>query len=566
MRISWDELAESPKKAEQLFDLIVHAEYGSNRVRTINGSGGDGGRDAWIEDIRRVVEFKSWTKLGASQRAQVVRSLKRAIETDADIVSWLLVAPVHPTPKDLQWFNSLKGRYRSSFEMVFLDVRWLELKLAERPDIARYMLTTPHQEVIDMQRELGQEQAGLLGGVPDLLKRLDVLSSRSDELSPIWGLDFASRGGRNEVFVRLKPGSPPQRIEVHLDVEEDDPAGPAMTEAITTALHYGSGTVIEPGHINRVDNEAITALNLPWEQVAMVLPDQRVTAGFPRAATLRARTGDGTSGRPLHLTLHYATEGIRGMYVHGTDSTGMLRLRLRVDRPDDNAPELGSNVGMLLQYGPNDALHAASVDPEALLRTVTVLDSLDQAPSMVLVLDTEQIDLDAQTREPTGHFAPIVRTLQDFVIVRDALDVVLPLPVRWTRRDERNIAILAGLLRGDEVPMPLSTTVCHQISTAEEARLYMDLLETGYGGRIDFEMVGLTLSIGEASVPVDPLYVAFSRARITNATEVTAKLAAKKKKVPVDIAPAPGSAVLGRRTPFPSPSPSRDGGLATPSN
>ncbi|MCP2097323.1 hypothetical protein LV78_005313 [Actinosynnema pretiosum] len=45
VRIPWDELAESPKKAEQLFDLLMHAEYG-DRVRTINGSGGDGGRDA----------------------------------------------------------------------------------------------------------------------------------------------------------------------------------------------------------------------------------------------------------------------------------------------------------------------------------------------------------------------------------------------------------------------------------------------------------------------------------------------------------------------------------------
>lgn len=63
VRISWDELAESPKKAEQLFDLIVHAEY-PNRVRTINGSGGDGGLDAKVEDIRRALEFKSWTKLG----------------------------------------------------------------------------------------------------------------------------------------------------------------------------------------------------------------------------------------------------------------------------------------------------------------------------------------------------------------------------------------------------------------------------------------------------------------------------------------------------------------------
>ncbi|MEV7099792.1 hypothetical protein AB0M80_43970 [Amycolatopsis sp. NPDC051045] len=558
MRISWDELAESPKKAEQLFDLIVHSEYG-DRVRTINGSGGDGGRDAWIGDIRRTIEFKSWTKLGKTQRAQVVHSLKRAL--GSDIASWVLVAPVHPTPGDLQWFNSLKGRYRSSFEMVFRDVRWLELKLAERPDIARYMLTTSHQEVIDMQRELGQEQAGLLGGVPDLLKRLEVLRSRSDELSPVWGLDFASRGGQNSVFVHLKPGSLPQHVEVHLDVENDDPVGPAVTEAIAAALHYGSGTVIEPGYINRVDNEAIAALNLPWGQVAMVLPDQRVTAGFPRAAMLRARAGDSAPGRPLHLILHYATQGSLGMYVHGTDSTGMVRLRLRIDRP---VAEQGSNIGVLLEYGPSDAQHAALVDPEALLRTVTILDSLDKAPSMLLALDTEQIELDAQTREPAGHFAPLVRTLQDFVFVRDALDVVLPLPARWLRRDERNIAILAGLLRGDEVSMPLSTTVCHQISTIEEARIYMELLETGHGARIDFQMVGLTLPVGGVPVPVDPLYVAFSRAQITNAAEVAEALTSEKGVVPVDIGPAPGSAVLGRRTPFSGPDP--DDGPETISN
>jgi hypothetical protein len=65
------------------------------------------------------------------------------------------------------------------------------------------------------------------------------------------------------------------------------------------------------------------------------------------------------------------------MHVHGTDSTGMLRLRLRVDRPED---EQGSNVGMLLQYGPENAQHAALVDPEALLRTVETLDALDRTP------------------------------------------------------------------------------------------------------------------------------------------------------------------------------------------
>lgn len=551
MRIPWNELADEPKRAEHLFDLIVHAVYG-DRARTINGAGGDGGMDAWVEDIGRAMEFKSWTQLGKSQRAQVVRSLKKCLENDK-ITSWVLVAPVHPTPGDLQWFNSLKGRYRASFEMLFLDVRWLETQLIANPGILRF-LRDHHQETVDALRELNQEKAALLGGAPDLLARVSTLRGRADELSPVWALDFTSRNGQDTVVIRPKPNIPPQRIQVEFTVAEDDPAGAELTRAVTAALHYGAGAVIEPGFITHVDNEAIAALNLPWDQVGMVLPDQRITVGFPRAATLRPRSADGSDGRPLHLTLKYATVGTRGMYVHGTDSTGMLRLRLRVDRPEG---EQGSNVGMLLQYGAENAEHAAVVDPEALLRTVEILDALDRTPGMVLMVagSTERIELDAQSRQTTGHFAPIAVALRDFVLVRETLDVALPLPVTWSDRDMRNVGILAGLLRDQEVSMPLRTMVCHQISTAEEARTYLDYIKTGHGARIDFELVGWALPVGEVQIPVDPLFVAFSRARITNAADVTAALAAGDQIVPVDVAPAAGSTVLGRRTPFPGSDP-----------
>lgn len=78
--IPWDELAESPRKAEQLFDLIVHAEYG-DRVRTINGAGGDGGMDAWVEDIGRALEFKSWTQWASPSELKSSAPSKNASAT-----------------------------------------------------------------------------------------------------------------------------------------------------------------------------------------------------------------------------------------------------------------------------------------------------------------------------------------------------------------------------------------------------------------------------------------------------------------------------------------------------
>jgi hypothetical protein len=101
--------------------------------------------------------------------------------------------------------------------------------------------------------------------------------------------------------------------------------------------------------------------------------------------------------------------------------------------------------------------------------------------------------------------------------------------------------------------MPLEAMVCHQISTAEEARTYREFVETGHGARLEFQMLGLTLPIAGVRIPVDPLYVALARARITNIDEVTAALASGEQLVPVDLGPAPGSTVLGRMTPFPAP-------------
>jgi len=66
------------------------------------------------------------------------------------------------------------------------------------------------------------------------------------------------------------------------------------------------------------------------------------------------------------------------MHVHGTNPTRMLRLRLLVDRP---VGDHGSNVSMLLQYWPNNAEHATLADPEALPRTVEILEALDHTPS-----------------------------------------------------------------------------------------------------------------------------------------------------------------------------------------
>lgn len=82
MEVAWDELADSPTKFERLCDALAHRWYPDGRVRVFNGAGGDGGRDAWVEDERTALEFKSFTTLGSAQRRQIERSLARAAELE----------------------------------------------------------------------------------------------------------------------------------------------------------------------------------------------------------------------------------------------------------------------------------------------------------------------------------------------------------------------------------------------------------------------------------------------------------------------------------------------------
>jgi len=87
--------------------------------------------------------------------------------------------------------------------------------------------------------------------------------------------------------------------------------------------------------------------------------------------------------------------------------------------------------------------------------------------------------------------------------------------------------------------LSLNTMVCHQIRTAEEAQGYLDLIDTGDDAWLDIGILGWSASVGEARIPVTPLFVAFTKLQITNTTEVIAALAAGDQLVPADLAPHP---------------------------
>lgn len=546
MEVPWGELAQSPAKFERLCGALAHRLY-PGRVITINGAGGDGGRDAWIEEERTVLEFKSFTTLGDSQRKQIKRSLARAAEHQP--LRWILIAPIDPTPSGWAWFEQLRTRY--PFELVFRELAWLNEQMAAHPDIARYIAASAQEYVLDLLRELNAEQAALAGGVRDLADRAATLKKRADEASVFWALDFAVRGDHTVVTVRPKPGAPPDIVRVELAIPQDDPEAMAVTRTVEQALLYGGPVVVAPQYIARIDSDSLRALNLPEGQVGMVIPVNRMRDGLPLAAILRVRSVDRQPRSPaLHITFDAGAIGERGGTLLGRDSTGLVRVRLLVDHPgpDDQFAPVRS---LALEYGDRDP-HTVplSTDPESLLRTVDALAAMDSAHRLELTITGQTIITEGrELRIDTGHFAGLADLLRDLVYVRDSLGIPLLVPGNWSGTDQVVIRRAARLLRGYEVPLPIDTL--SQVVSPEEAQALLDVLLPN-GALLDTELVDYTLTFSDNTLPIVPLFARMSRVALDNSAVIMAALDRGDEEIPIELVAWPGSNAVCRMTSFAS--------------
>lgn len=125
-------------------------------VQRIDGAGGDGGRDLLMHTDEGLViyQLKSFAgRMDRTQRRQVERSLERASRHDP--VEWRLVVPIEPTPKELEWFQSLVEQYQ--FRCVWFGKTWLDSEMAQKPEIARYYLRGGESEIVELLRSVVPE-------------------------------------------------------------------------------------------------------------------------------------------------------------------------------------------------------------------------------------------------------------------------------------------------------------------------------------------------------------------------------------------------------------------------
>ena len=338
MSVDWNKM--EPQKYEDMISVLLSRLYPD--AQRIDGRGGDGGRDVQIVDgqdgsLAYAFELKSFTdRMIPVRRRQVKDSLKRAASLEP--ARWVLVVPIDPTPAEDDWFRRLGKDY--SFPIEWYGKTWLDEKMSAFPDIRRYFLDGAEHEVVRLLRVLREEQA-IVTDVPDAIGRLRTLHERLNEIDPHYryelstGKDAADgrptdvvlavgfRDMRVDVYPKYSGATKDRPITVNVKILVD------TDDEVMHAFDYGLGATIPPHKVDSVTVDAPFGLGGDFTETELVLIPIN-SLGEPVTLALDIMDGDTIlASWPVHLTER--TRGLRGSSLTGTDSTGWLQTRIKVD-------------------------------------------------------------------------------------------------------------------------------------------------------------------------------------------------------------------------------------------
>lgn len=364
--VPWERL--DPTTYENMVSVLISNLYPTSQ--RIDGSGGDGGRDVQVRspdrlDLFELKYFADRLGSGRGRRRQVERSLERAAEHDPD--SWSLVVPIDPTPSELDWFDGLREQY--TFSLMWHGRTWLDAKMADYPQLARYFVEGAADEVIELVERLRDEQAALTGGAPDAIERMEAVRQQLNDGDPHYRyelslgsaaarastapgavMSWASQDARVDVFERYRGAAEdrPITFRVNVPVVQD---GVDLTEQIREHVDFGRLLLHGPLEVSDVEIDAPVGLGGLFAQGRMTIGNTNAELTVP--VNFQAAITDPTGTLVASLTLHMETRtrGRRGAVLEGHDTsrclratvrldveTGMVNFSLRLDLPDEFLP------------------------------------------------------------------------------------------------------------------------------------------------------------------------------------------------------------------------------------
>ena len=448
MSIPWEYLGR--QKFEDMVSVLLSRLHPDSQ--RIDGKGGDGGRDVQIvhsgdSSVIDAFELKSFTgRMGDVQRQQVKRSLNRVAGLRP--LLWTLVVPIDPTPGELEWFCQLGKDY--SFPLQWRGKTWLDGKMAAHPDIRRYFLEDTNAEVVQLLLELNQEQA-IVTDANVVMNRLRVLHERLNEIDPYYKYQLATVTGTannwpSDVVFSVRKGD--ARVDAYAKYRGAVKDRPISIRAMVTVgpedltilepLDYGLETTIPHRMISSVTVDLPSRLGGSFSGGEFNIFPVGTELDDPITLSLRVMAEDMlVASYPVQLKEH--NSGPKGSVFTGTDSTGWLIMRLKVD-------VVNEGVEAEFQVNPRSAM------PNDLVPLFQWLGAF-QPGRRLNIRWPEGLEVNSEIGRPFWATGSPVELVEALAYLQERTGVYWEMPLSLGEEDAQEIVAVAALMRGETIDL-----------------------------------------------------------------------------------------------------------------
>jgi len=327
------------------------------------------------------------TSLGDSQKAQIRSSLKAACDTHNDstnpflIQTWFLTLPLDPSRPEIEWLAKAAARLNVPFKVEWKSLPFLEGLVTEYPEVIDYYLRDGQDRLRGMiadLRDLACLPVAVTGAAlepNDLTGRLVSLLHALNRHDPHYRYEFEVTAEPPILFQRpylvasVIDGEPGEYVTFHIYVRyasapEDRPipitftvSGTDLTpegvDAVEAMLRYGTPVDLPAAAIKNLNIDMPAGLGVANATGDIKIGPTRSDSDKPSRVVWAIVPPDGLQPiAQLIFEMEAPTRGqMGGLFVRGTDTTGVVAVSITIDPPGDEHPVINLSVTLIDPQG-----------------------------------------------------------------------------------------------------------------------------------------------------------------------------------------------------------------------
>jgi hypothetical protein len=435
--IDWAKVGPGERFEKIISTLLSTLHPDSERI---DGAGGDGGRDHQFRTNERLDLWQSKSFLGrlsasSTRKRQISESLTAAAALQPD--SWTLVTPMVPTPEERTWFDGLQHNY--PFPLVWRGGDWLEARLAEHPSIERHFMSGDN-EYVALVRELREEQEALVDGLPAALPRIERLAAKINDSNPFYKVDFTVQDGQ-VVSAHLRPKYRGAEKDSPVTIRFNVVTGPTdtkLTESLRAALDWGETVELPASHVRNIVVAGVPGFEGEHDQADITIgPAPQEPIDVNLRLVIHAPDGRHLAALPAQLITRIS--GARGVTLHGTDVTGVINTRLRLD-------PLKSRFFLSLSSN-----WSRPTLPGAALPILRFMQHAKPPNTLSFIIRNTLTTTPVPVPEALAVSKESVQLVEDLYRLQATAGEPFPIPTEWTPGDQHQLRRAARLVDGQQV-------------------------------------------------------------------------------------------------------------------